>query len=1063
MRWILKLTFVAMWALGGRAAFADTLIWTQAETAQLDAREWERTAPNERTFDAVHRAVLLRFPGAAEAIKARIDAGKIIERAEIQLNYTSYEVRPQNYVLRDGLGAAAWRNDPPRWHVFANAVRGPWVAHPTFGPTGRYRVRLLQPWASVNAGDRDQDRYPHNYGPAELSQANPLARLDVTELLTSPRIGADTGTRLRVFEENGLVLRKVEAYDMRYRRGELYEWAIPTGGHGLTFEKPTLEITFRPVGGPRLAVSLPPPANVVAESERASQTALRRFPDMRPLSELQADARQLLATRPPWMSDRQFANLADLFRAGGDTHARWLTGLAEGDPGRYRTFLRNTFNTPPRFWKGWGIADDLLAVNQLEGFIPRHIWEHLEAYWHSYLMPDLPTSAFFVPHSREANEYWGWTNDWRGRTSFFRAGYNFQGSTQNFNFTAVMGALLGGALIGSDVAMAEGRHGLEALLLRHWTLRDGSTQEMLDPYYLSITLSAVKMIADYGPTGFDRLVARIILERTMEMLASVYHPRLRRMPAAAGRARLSGFLMEQDGVYGALHVLSERGTLLYPDRPGDFRVAGLPVWGYDFPPGRVALQSLASPWAPAWFGRIIDDKPLPFTDLSTETSRGNFIPPLRRTTFLGAFFGLASQDIKGGMADILGQWARSEEAATRAEDVGTFFARACMNLCDLVTSPGGVPIKAGSLFTIQDRQRAIIFARPPAFATSLPQGQIGRGEIETFGAVLGFFMLERQPSWRLHHNGRLVALEALPISIAPGDRLIIEDGPSYIAVRPIPPFVPGEATAPKIIVSRGGFGGMPEAGRSRLEPALAIANLLKADGPAITRADYDAGSIGSQAFGGFVVEMGDRTGFADVAAFDRHINGGSVTVERMASDRIRVIHRSGSDVLEADFGLDVQEMNVHFPITPGSQTRAIARRLLNGASPLPPSGLDRETSWSQQGTLGRLEKNGAVLETERGRLAYLIADPFRRGVLAYNAQPDTSTFRLILDTGQEVRADGRIGLLRVAIDRDRRTLEIDHERAPSQAGIPLANRMTVKGIGTDWAIRTSAGLTIDRE
>ena len=38
--------------------------------------------------------------------------------------------------------------------------------------------------------------------------------------------------------------------------------------------------------------------------------------------------------------------------------------------------------------------------------------------------------------------------------------------------------------------MADGRHGLETLPLRFWGFLDGSTQEMLDHYYLSITLSA---------------------------------------------------------------------------------------------------------------------------------------------------------------------------------------------------------------------------------------------------------------------------------------------------------------------------------------------------------------------------------------------------------------------------------------------------------------------------------------------------------------------------------------------------------------------------------------------
>ncbi|WP_369669076.1 hypothetical protein, partial [Enterococcus faecium] len=93
----------------------------------------------------------------------------------------------------------------------------------------------------------------------------------------------------------------------------------------------------------------------------------------------------------------------------------------------------------------------------------------------------------------------------RGRASFFRDGYNFAVSTQNFNHTAPMGALLGGAMIGGAYPMGDGRHGLEALPLRFWAFLDGTSQEMLDPYYLSITLSAQKMFADFAPEPVDRL------------------------------------------------------------------------------------------------------------------------------------------------------------------------------------------------------------------------------------------------------------------------------------------------------------------------------------------------------------------------------------------------------------------------------------------------------------------------------------------------------------------------------------------------------------------------------
>ena len=130
------------------------------------------------------------------------------------------------------------------------------------------------------------------------------------------------------------------------------------------------------------------------------------------------------------------------------------------------------------------------------------------------------------------------------------------------------------------------------MLLRFWAFLDGGTQEMLDHYYLSITFSAQKMFADFAPSPIDRLMGRILVDRTTEMLITVYHPALRRFVAASGRARLPGVLVEQDGIYGALHTVSKAGVLKYVDKPASALVHGMPVWGGDFPPGRVALQTL---------------------------------------------------------------------------------------------------------------------------------------------------------------------------------------------------------------------------------------------------------------------------------------------------------------------------------------------------------------------------------------------------------------------------------------------------------------------------------------
>src|SRR5580704_6681474 len=66
--------------------------------------------------------------------------------------------------------------------------------------------------------------------------------------------------RLRSLEQCGFLLRKVETYDSRYRvPGDVYEWTMPTGGHGLRFAAPRLAIACKPLAkGNAVAVTLPP-------------------------------------------------------------------------------------------------------------------------------------------------------------------------------------------------------------------------------------------------------------------------------------------------------------------------------------------------------------------------------------------------------------------------------------------------------------------------------------------------------------------------------------------------------------------------------------------------------------------------------------------------------------------------------------------------------------------------------------------------------------------------------------------------------------------------------------
>ena len=113
--------------------------------------------------------------------------------------------------------------------------------------------------------------------------------------------------------------------------------------------------------------------------------------------------------------------------------------------------------------------------------------------------------------------------------------------------------------------------------------------------------------------------------------------------------------------------------------------------------------------------------------------------------------------------------------------------------------------------------------------------------------------------------------------------------------------------------------------------------------------------------------------------------------------------------------------------------------------PYLPPGLERDTTWAQQGTTGRLEKNGAVLITEAGRKAYLIADPLSGAVVAYNPLPDAQAFALATRDGASLRADGKVGLLRVEYRPWARECDISHALKPRQDGAEMAKSLHLLG------------------
>ena len=261
--------------------------------------------------------------------------------------------------------------------------------------------------------------------PQELSLQRSEARFDITPLLAGDALAREAGGRLLALDQHGFLLRKVETYNSRYRQpGDAYEWAMPTGGHGLRFANPRVLLTMRPLpGGRTVAVALPP-----LPSRDATQRGRRLAADGGA-----ADAGGARAAggagagRRPARAGPADVRIAELHRVGGDRVSRWAAVEGEAGYKAYRQRLADILALPPRYWLGWEIGDDLLVWHLFRDLLPAPVQDHMRNYWRAWLQPELPTSAFVHPQSRDAIDYWKRNHDWRGRASFFRRRLQLRG------------------------------------------------------------------------------------------------------------------------------------------------------------------------------------------------------------------------------------------------------------------------------------------------------------------------------------------------------------------------------------------------------------------------------------------------------------------------------------------------------------------------------------------------------------------------------------------------------------------------------------------------------------
>jgi len=108
--------------------------------------------------------------------------------------------------------------------------------------------------------------------------------------------------------------------------------------------------------------------------------------------------------------------------------------------------------------------------------------------------------------------------------------------------------------------------------------------------------------------------------------------------------------------------------------------------------------------------------------------------------------------------------------------------------------------------------------------------------------------------------------------------------------------------------------------------------------------------------------------------------------------------------------------------------------------------LDRDTTLTQQGRTGRLEKNGAVLVSQPGMTAYLQTEPQSGTYTVFNPLPDPQAMEFTVPGGVRITADAKLGMTRVSVRPGECKLWVDAALKPDQVGRGLARQLLVSGM-----------------
>jgi len=369
------------------------------------------------------------------------------------------------------------------------------------------------------------------------------------------------------------------------------------------------------------------------------------------------------------------------------------------------------------------------------------------------------------------------------------------------------------------------------------------------------------------------------------------------------------------------------------------------------------------------------------------------------TSFLGHNYGVATAT-QTRRIQFLAQWRRTTKPVETMSDVVTVVGRYGVNETRFANDAWGWIAPVGSETFLQHDAKVLMVASPRE--ASFLREKVEKEGLKSLQTSIAFFNYQQPaPNWEIYVDGQRVT--KLPYATHADARITIRDGATYFGVVPLPGTDLGGGN---VVVLREGT--QQEWNKIIFKPALVIDSYNLKSERAVINPDWNHIKKG---FGGYAIELSDSSEYTSFEKFQMHLAKTKVQTNFGEPGNASASYKSGNDLLETKLSVVDGELTLTDPKVNG-RPAFLSPRIL------------RDTTTSVQGTAAIIEKRGATLRGDEGRMKFLQVEPKSSTFVGWNPLPNLTTFSLLLPGALKIQSDGRLGLARVQVN-------------------PLENRVTV--------------------